>query len=172
MGRSIAVWALVVLGAIFTILALVAGYIRFQALDTNSVEQMANEMIADPVIRDQVAAELVDQFYANVDVDALLRERLPPDQQALAPVIAGAVRIGADRAAPALLERPRVQELWVRSVTLAHRNLIRLLEDDTGAIETRNGNLVLDLRPLVIQLGDRVAIVGRVDQQLLSKPDA
>ncbi|HET9324569.1 MAG TPA: hypothetical protein VFO03_11885, partial [Gaiellaceae bacterium] len=45
-------------------------------------------------------------------------------------------------------------------------------EDDTGAIETRNGNLVLDLRPLVIQLGDRVAIVGRVDQQLLSKPDA
>jgi hypothetical protein len=172
MGRAIAVWVLVVLGGIFAILALVAGYIRFQALDTNSVEQMANEMIADPEIRDEVAATLVDQFYANVDVQAAIQQRLPADQQGLAGVIAGATRIGADRAAPALLERPRVQELWVRTITATHRNLLRILEDETGPVSAESGNLVLDLRPLVIQLGDRVAIVGRVDQRLLANPDA
>jgi hypothetical protein len=172
MVRAIAVWALVVLGGIFAILALVAGYIRFQALDTNSVEQMANELIADPEIRDQVAATLVDEFYANVDVQAAIQQRLPADQQGLAGVIAGATRIGADRAAPALLERPRVQELWVRTITATHRNLLRILEDETGPVSAESGNLVLDLRPLVIQLGDRVAIVGRVDQRLLANPDA
>jgi len=163
---------LVVVGALLTILSLLAGYVRFQALDTGSVKDTAGELIADPDIRDEAAATLVDQLYANVDVEAALTERLPAEEKGLAAPIAGAIRIGADRAAVALLERPRAQALWVRTIEATHRNLLRLLEDDTGAISTESGDLVLDLQPLVIQLGDRVAIVGRVDERLRQRPDA
>ena len=69
-----------------------------------------------------------------------------------------------------MLERPRVQALWVNTVTRAHRQLINVLDDDTGALSTENGAVVLDLQPLVIQLGDRVAIVGNVAEKL--GPDA
>ena len=69
-----------------------------------------------------------------------------------------------------MLERPRVQALWVNTVTRAHRQLINVLDDDIGALSTENGAVVLDLQPLVIQLGDRVAIVGDVAEQL--GPDA
>jgi hypothetical protein len=162
---------LVVLGALITILALLAGYVRFQALDTDSVGDTAGELIADPEIRDQAAATLVDQLYANVDVAELLEERLPPDQKGLATPIAGAVRIAADGAARRLLERPRAQDLWVRTIEASHRNLLRILEDDTGPVSTESGELVLDLRPLVIQLGHQVAIVGRIDERLRSRPD-
>ena len=172
MGRRIAVWILVVLGALLTVLSLLAGYIRFQALDTNTVEATAGDLIADPEIRDQISATLVDQFFANVDVEAALDERLPPDQKALAGPIAGAVRLGADRVAQELLDRPRAQELWVRTITETHRNLIRVLEDETGPVSTEDGRVVLDLQPLLIQLGDRVAIVGRVDERILANPDA
>jgi hypothetical protein len=163
---------LVVLGAIITILALLAGYVRFQALDTDNVGDTAGELIADPEIRDQAAATLVDQLYANVDVDAALEQRLPSDQKGLAAPIAGAIRLGADTAARRLLERPRAQDLWVRTVEASHRNLLRILEDETGPVSTEGGDLVLDLRPLVIQLGDQVAIVGRIDERLRSRPDA
>jgi hypothetical protein len=163
---------LVVLGALFAILSLLAGYVRFQGLDTDTVENSAEELIADPVIRDQIAATLVEQLFANVDVEAALSERLPPEQQGLAGPIAGAVQIGADRAAQRLLERPRPQELWVRSITETHRNLIRVLEDDTGPIGTEDGEVVLDLEPLILQLGERVAVVGRINERFLADPDA
>jgi hypothetical protein len=166
MGRMLIARSLVVLGALFVIVSLLAGYVRFQALDTDTVENTAGELIADPEIRDQIGATLADELFTNIDVEAALREQLPADQQGLAAPITGALRLGAEPAAQRLLERPRVQELWVRSITESHRALIRLLEDDTGALQTQGGNVVLNLRPLVIQLGDRIAIFGRISERL------
>jgi hypothetical protein len=161
---------LVVLGVLLAVLSLLAGYIRFQGLDTETVEGTASDLIADDEIREQVAASLVEQLYANVDVAAALEERLPPDQQGLAGPIAAGLREFADRAAVRMLERPRVQALWVNTVTRAHTQLINVLEDDTGALSTEDGSVVLDLQPLVIQLGERVAVVGDVAETL--GPDA
>ena len=172
MGRMVLVRILVVLGALLAVLALLAGYVRYQALDTDTVEQTAGELIADPEIREQIAATMVDQLYANVDVEAALEQRLPPDQKALAGPIAAAVRAGADRLAQGLLDRPRAQELWVRTIGATHRNLISVLKDERTSLRTSEGNVVLDLQPLLIQLGERVAIVGDIDQRLRSNPDA
>jgi hypothetical protein len=170
MGRMLLARILVVLGAILAVLSLIAGYVRFQALDTGTVENTAGDLIADPEIRNQVAATLVDQLYSNVDVEGTLNERLPADQKGLAGPIAGAIRLAADPAAQRILARPAVQELWVRSVARSHQALLRVLEDETGPVSTEGGEVVLDLRPLVIQLGDRIAIVGNVSQRL--GPDA
>jgi len=169
-GRLIVVRILIVLTAILAALSLLAGYVRYQALDTPTVEDAAGELIANPGIRDEIAASLVDQLYANVDVGAALREELPGDQQRLAGPLAGLFRELADRAAQRLLERPRVQALWVQSVGTTHEQLLKLLDDRGTAIRTTNGVVVLDLRPLVIQLGDRIAIVGNLAQKL--PPDA
>jgi hypothetical protein len=171
-GRMLLARILVVLGALLAVVSLLAGYIRYQALDTDTVEETAGQLIADQEIRDQIAATLVDQLFANVDVEAGLEQRLPPDQQGLAGPLAGVARLGADRAAQELLERPRAQRLWVRTVAASHRNLISVLKDEGTTLRTQDGNVVLDLRPLIIQLGDRVAIVGRIDQRLLANPDA
>ncbi|HEY6584832.1 MAG TPA: hypothetical protein VIZ29_08290 [Gaiellaceae bacterium] len=170
MGRMLLARILVVLGAILAVLSLIAGYVRFQALDTQNVENTAGELIADPEIRTVVAATLVDQLYSNVDVEQVLNERLPADQKGLAGPIAGAIRLAADPAAQRILARPAVQELWVGSVGRSHQALLRVLEDETGPVTTEGGDIVLDLRPLVIQLGDRIAIVGNVSQRL--GPDA
>ena len=75
---------LAVLGVLLALLSLLAGYIRFQGLDTDTVKGTAGDLIADDEIRDQVAASLVDALYANIDVAAALEQRLPPDQKGLA----------------------------------------------------------------------------------------
>lgn len=170
MGRMLLARILVLLGALLLILSLIAGYVRFQGLDTDTVEGTAGDLIADPEIRDQIAATLVDQLFANVDLEAALREQLPPAQQGLAGPVSGAISLGADGAAKRLLERPRPQQLWVRSITEAHRNLIAVLEDDTGPLSIEDGEVVLNLQPLLIQLGDRVAVVGDLSARL--GPDA
>jgi hypothetical protein len=161
-----AAWILVVLALVVTVLALIAGYVRYQALDTPTVRDTAEEMIADPQIRDQIAATLVDELYSNVDVEARLQARLPEDQKALSGVIAGALRGLADNLAVKLLERPRVQAVWVESVERAHTRLVQVLDDDVTSVSTEGGYVVLDLQPLVIQIGEQVAILGRVGAQL------
>ena len=169
-ARMIAARILVVFAVLFAVLGLVAGFIRWQALDNETFEATAEQLIADDDVRNQVASTLVDELYANVDVAAGLEERLPEDQQALAPIIAGGLRELSDRAARRLLERPRPQELWVRSLSATHEQLLRLLDDELTTVQTQDGYLVLNLRPLVIQLGDQVAVVGRLAQRL--PPDA
>jgi uncharacterized membrane protein len=158
--RMAIVWTLVVLGIVIAVLAVIAGYVRYQALDTPTVEETATAMIQDDDVRQEIGFRLVDELFTRVDVQTALRERLPEDQQGLAPVLAGALRELADRSAQRLLENPRVQDLWVRSVVTAQEQLVAILDDDTTAISTEGGFLVLNLRPLVIQLGDQVAILG------------
>ena len=166
MTRMLLARVLVVLAALFAVVGLLAGFVRYQALDNETFSDTAAELIANETVRDQIAVTLVESLYTNVDVAAALEERLPPDQQGLAGPIAAVAREVADRAAIRVLERPRAQDLWVSSLSTTHEQLLRVLDDDLTAVSTEDGVVVLNLRPLVIQLGDRVAILGRLAERL------
>jgi hypothetical protein len=165
-GRLLLARILIFLGALFVLLSLLAGFVRFQALDTDTVTETAGLMIENEQIRAQIAASLVDSLYANVDVTGQLEEDLPPNLQGLAGPAAAGLRELTDRAALRLLERPRAQELWVNTVAFSHAEIIDVLEDDVRGLSTEEGVVFLDLRPLVIELGERFPIVGRLASQL------
>jgi len=162
----VAARVLTVLAILLALVGALAFYVEHTALDEQGFETVSREMIENDEIRTQVAAKSVDTLFENVDVEAAIAERLPPAQQGLAPVLAGLARSGADRAADAALERPRVQTVWVETTTRTQRQLVRLLDDDTTFIQTEGGAVVLDLRPIVIELGDQVAVIGKVAEKL------
>jgi hypothetical protein len=164
--RIIGARILTVLAILLALVGMIAFYVEHTALDEDGFETISRNMIENDEIRTQVAAKSVDTLFANVDVEAAIAERLPEAQQGLAPVLAGLAQSGADRAADAALERPRVQTVWVEVTTRTQRQLVRLLDDDTTFIQTEGGAVVLDLRPLVIQLGDQVAVIGSVAERL------
>ena len=162
----IAARVLVIVGGLVVMLSLIAGYIRFQALDNGNVRTMADQLIANDEVRDQIATSLVDKLYANVDVGAALEQQLPEDQKGLSGLIASGLREFSDRAAQRLLERPRAQRLWVDTIAFSHQQLLNVLEDDVRGTTTENGAVFLDLGPLIIQLEERVPLVARIAQQL------
>ena len=164
--RLIGARALTVLAILLALVGMLAFYMEHTVLDEDGFETISRSMIENDEIRTQVAAKSVDTLFENVDVDAAIAERLPPAQQGLAPVLAGLARSGADRAADAALERPRVQTVWVEVTTRTQRQLVRLLDDDTTFVQTEGGAVVLDLRPIVIELGDQVAVIGKVAERL------
>ena len=164
--RVIGARALTVLAILLALVGMIAFYVEHTVLDEAGFESISRQMIENDEIRTQVAAKSVDTLFENVDVEAAIAERLPPAQQGLAPVLAGLARSGADRAADAALERPRVQTVWVEVTTRTQRQLVRLLDDDTTFIQTEGGAVVLDLRPIVIELGDQVAVIGKVAERL------
>jgi hypothetical protein len=164
--RIIGARVLTILAILLALVGMVAFYVEHTALDEDGFETISRNMIENDEIRTQVAAKSVETLFENVDVEAAIAEQLPPAQQDLAPVLAGLARSGADRAADAVLERPRVQTVWVEVTTRTQRQLVRLLDDDTTFIQTEGGAVVLDLRPLVIQIGDQVAVIGKVAERL------
>src|SRR4029450_6981998 len=56
--------------------------------------------------------------------------------------------------------------VWVEVTTRTQRQLVRLLDDDTTFIQTEGGAVVLDLRPIVVEVGDRGAGSGKVAERL------
>lgn len=163
--RVVGARALTVLAILLALVGMLAYYVAHTALDEAGFETVSRNMIENDAVRTQVANTAVDRLYANVDVEAAIADRLPPAQKGLAPVLAGLSRSGADRAAEAALERPRVQNVWVETTTATQRQLVRLLDDKTK-FQSEGGKVVLDLRSIMIQIGDQVAVIGRVAEKL------
>lgn len=164
--RLIVARVLVVLGVLLAVVTIIAGYLRWQAFDGETFRGTATELIANDAIRAEIAATSVDALFTNVDVAAELENRLPPDQQQLAGPISAGLRELTDRVANRLLERPRVQAVWRESVSLAHDELVDVLRNDTTVVRVEDKAVVLNLRPLVLRLGERLAFVGNLSERL------
>src|SRR4030095_728016 len=104
-----------VVAIVLALVGMVAFYVEHTALDEDGFEAISRQMIENDEIRTQVAAKSVDTLFENVDSAPPIAGRLPPAQQRLPPVLRGLARSGADRAADAALERPRVQTVWVKT---------------------------------------------------------
>jgi hypothetical protein len=154
--RAIAVWTLVVVASILMLFASLTIWVKRQALDTDAWTNASGQMLADDEIRGQLSLYLVDSLFSSADATAKIQQALPPNRAALAPVISGALQNVAVQAADRILETPQAQALWEEANRRAHQNLIAVLNgDDVRRFQTENGEVVLDLGPLVQRLSGR-----------------
>ena len=100
------------------VVSLLANFVKREALDRDNFRRPPSELIANDEIRNQVAATMVEQLYANVDVSASSRTAPEELQGPLGPDRRHLAR-AADRAARELLERPAVQQLFVTASSTA-----------------------------------------------------
>src|ERR1700704_3143049 len=92
MRHRVKVRILVVLASFLAFLAIFTTWIDRQALDTNQWVDTSGKLLEDKEISDAVANYAVDQLYANIDVAAVLKKRLPTALQPLAGPVSGGVR--------------------------------------------------------------------------------
>ncbi len=135
-------------------------------LDTDQWTETSGELLEDEVISDAVANYAVEQLFSNVDIAKLLEKRLPDDVKPLAGPVSGGVRQFAGTAAERGLQSDRAQNLWKDANRTAHETLVRILKDDSDAVITRDGVVVLDLRPIVAQIAGEVGLEKQVEDRL------
>ena len=160
--RRGAVAAILALAVITGVVAIMATWVRRQALDTGNWTSTSSRLLADPPIQRAVGAYLVNTLFTNVDVPGELRNSLPPQFAGLAGPAAAGLRELADRGAPQLLARPRVQDAWRLANQNAHGQLIRILNGGGNTVSTANGQVVLNLHNLVDQLAGSLGIEDQV----------
>ena len=145
---------LVLIASLLAFPALLAVWVNRQALNTDNWTTTSSEMLESPAVRSQLAAYLTDQLYANVDVEAQIREALPPRLQPLAGPAAGLLRDRIELRARQLLSHPATQERWEDANRAAHEALIRVIDGDVESVE-------LDVKALLEQMEQQVGVGGR-----------
>jgi hypothetical protein len=162
MRHRVKVRILVILASFLAFLAIFTSWIDQQVLDTNEWVNTSGRLLEDKEISDAVATYSVDQLYANVDVTKLVKQRLPKDLQQVASPVSAGIREVATRAAKRAFQSARVQNLWQDANRVAHTQLVAILEDKSETISSNNGKVVLDLKPIVYQLADRLGFKKQV----------
>ena len=155
-------WTLVVLAAVIALVSALNIWVKRQALDTNNWTNASAQVLQDPRVRSAISVYLVDQLYQNVNVAAELEQNLPAQVKGIAAPLAGVLRQLLVRGADALLARPRVQALWKEANRRAHQLFIALLDGKNKVLAATNGNVVLNLQPLVAQLAQQGGLVGKL----------
>src|SRR5215204_1916337 len=163
-------WLLIVIAALIGLVASLNVWVKRQALNTDNWTNASSELLADPEIRSAISVYLVNQLYENVDVGQALQERLPPAAKPLGPPLAAALEPALVRTTDQLLGRPKVQALWENANRRAHELLIAVVDGKRGVLESTDGNVVLNLRPLLEQLVAETGLGERILQRL--PPDA
>ncbi len=164
--RGLLVWGLLVLATIVLFVSSLTVWSKRQLLDSDAWADSSSQLLANDQVRGAVAQTLVDRLFERSDVDAQLRARLPEQAQGAAPVLAATLESAAVRAADRLLQTPRVQTLWQNINKRAHAGVVKVLEGKdlgrNGNVSTANGNVTLDLRPLITQLATRLGVEDRL----------
>ena len=147
-------------------MAILAVWANRQLLNTDNWTEASTELLASPQIRDRTAVFLVDELYANVDVEAQVAAALPPRAQGLAGPAAAALRPPAEDVVRTMLSRPRAQQLWEDANREAHELLLKVLEGGGDIVSTTGGVVVLDLHELLRETQERVGLGARVGAAL------
>ena len=165
--RHLLVWSLFGLATILMFVSSFTVWAKRQLLDDQAWANSSTQLLANDEVRGAIAQKLSDGLFARVDVAAQLRERLPPRAQPAAPLLAAALQNNVGpAAADRLLQRPRVQTLWMNANKRAHAAVVRVLEGKSlgknGNISTANGEVTLDLRPAIKRLATRLGVEDKL----------
>lgn len=166
-GRRWTARTLILLATLIATLSVFATWAREQLLNTDQWVKTSTELLENKQISDELASYLVDELYTNVNVSEQLSERLPPELQPLAPAAAAAVRQGLDRVSKRALQNPKTQDLWADANRVAHEKFVDIiLEENTGAVTATQGVVVLDLRSILVQIGQRIGLPDAALQKI------
>ena len=165
-GRTIGAWIALVLAGLLLLLSSFAIWVNRVALNTDVFVDTSSELLDDDAIRSAVATRAVDELYAEVDVAALLEDRLPNDYQSLSGPAAAGLRQASYQIVDRALERPAMQRLWAISLEQSHLTLVQVLEGGGDRVSTDEGIVTLDLRPIVLDTADRIGLRNEIADRL------
>jgi Short C-terminal domain len=148
-GRRALPIILIVLATIIGIVSVFALWAKRQVLETDTWSTTSEQLIQDADVQAALNTFIVGAIFDNVDVQAALAERLPPQAAPLAGPVAGALRSAADNVVGKALEEPKVQQLFVDASAAAQSKLIALIDDKGNFVSTTGGVVTLDLTSVV-----------------------
>jgi hypothetical protein len=159
--RRVLVALLVVVGCFLAPISVIGLWGRNTLLDTNQYVDTVAPLAKDPAIQAAIANRVTQRLTESVDIETELKESLPPRVQFAAPAIASGFESFVHAATLRIVESDRFQTLWENANRRVHDRVVAVLEGEgTQTVETRNGQVVVDLSALVDRVKKRLSDRG------------
>ncbi len=157
-GRRIGVQVLIWVTTLLAIVAIFSVWANRQMFNPDNWANTSTSLLENPVIRTATANYLVDQLYANVDVEAELRAKLPPALQPIAGPLAGGLQGAATTAAERALANQKVQQIWKKANRAADAQLVAIADGRKGDVSIAGGAVTLDLSAILTSITDKLGL--------------
>ncbi len=171
-GRSISrtrlVWvdALIVFSTVLAIIGMLSVWANRLLFNPDNWANTSTQLLQNSAIRSATANYVVDQLYANVNVEGLIKSGLPTQFQGLAGPASGALRNLAVQGTGLALTRPGVQSLWAKANRAADETFIAIVNGGKGAVRVNNGAVTLDLAQVVNTVAARLGLPSGLGSKL------
>jgi hypothetical protein len=156
------VGTIVALASVFLLLTFVSIWANRQVLDSEQWQKTSTEILEQPAVQNALANYLVDQLFANVDVENEIKEQLPSDWEVLASPATSALRSITLSGTKKVLELPVTQEAWSAANAVAHQTLIDTLEGGRGGVSTEEGVVTVNARMVLQQAANKLGLSGNL----------
>jgi hypothetical protein len=173
--RRFTVAALLVIGCVLTPVAVAGVWIHGTLLDTDQYVSTIGPLASDPQVQGSIADRVSSALIKNTDAEQRLANALP----ARARFAASSLTQGFERfvhgVALKFAQSDAFETLWERANRRAHSAVVALLEGKgTDTVATRNGQVVVQLGPIVQKVQQRleqrgVDVLSNVDPSRLNR---
>ena len=156
--RRSVVAVLVALSCLLVLLSATVVWAHRTLLNTGTFVGTVGPVFQDPAVASAVAARATDELFTELNLQARLRDALPPKASFAAVPITNATKGYVAGELTKVLTSPRFQAVWTAALTATHKRLVAVLRgQNTAAISTSGGYIVLNTVPLINQALGKVS---------------
>jgi hypothetical protein len=167
-GAPHRIWVrvILVLATVLAILSIVSIWANRQLMNPTNWSKTSTAQLRKQTVRSAVSGYLIDQLYANVDVQERLKSGLPPQLAPLAGPLSGALHNLAEQGAERALELPRVQDAWRTANYAADQTLVTIVKGGGSRVQINGGTVSLNLHQIVADIALQLGLPASVADKL------
>jgi hypothetical protein len=140
---------LAVVAALSLVLAVTATWMNSSLLDTDTWVESVAPLPEDAELQLIVGERVADEILTLIDLPTLMENALGPAGRFLAAPAAEASKGFIEDAAVKVLASPEFETIWIEANRVAHSTAVKVLKGDAAATNVVNGQVTLDLVPLI-----------------------
>jgi multisubunit Na+/H+ antiporter MnhC subunit len=149
---------LVALSCLLVLLSTTEVWAHRTLLNTSAFVGTVAPVFENPAVASAVAARTTDELFTELNVQARLREALPPRASFAAIPVTNATKGFVADQLTRVLNSSQFQTAWTAALTFTHQQLVAVLRgQNTAAVSTSGGYIVLNTVPVINQALGKVS---------------
>ena len=149
---------LVALSCLLVLLSTTVVWAHRTLLNTGTFVGTVSPVFEDPAVASAVAARATDELFTELNVQARLRDALPPRASIAAVPVTNATKGYVAGQLTKVLTSSQFQAVWTAALTFTHQQLVAVLRgQNTAAVSTSGGYIVLNTVPVINQALGKVS---------------
>ena len=156
--RRSVVGLLVALSCLLVLLSTTEVWAHRTLLNTGAFVGTVAPVFNNPAVTSAVALRATDQLFTELNLQARLKDALPPKASFAAAPVANATKGFVAGQLANVMASPQFQAIWTAMLTSTHQLLVAVLRGQhTAAVSTSGGYIVLNTVPLINQALGKVS---------------